>query len=336
LGENNLITFTEFAERKGLLSAEVLKRVNALESNLNRENFKDSAIGMFMAVFEEYPDEDIFTGHKFFHTKVVKPSFTRVDLMEKGLHAFRMVMARHAERLRAPGIEQFDTEGLLVYEDFCSDEHHERIKSEIENNFPNIENKQPVNSFDQIIKYNGLNRLVNGSRLFEICAEAAHRKIRDKAARAHFEHTTYIQRLINEPGNGDIQKVCHSDVFYPCVKYWYFPDAVEEDQGPFLFARNSVELNYERLDFHYTQSVEVVKDTWDRRRNKGHGEGSFRAINDDLDKMGLKLEPVTCKPNTLVIANTSGFHCRGDAKQKHIRSALHGAIRVETPYDTYA
>jgi len=330
-----LITFTEFAERKGLLSAEALKRVDAIESNLNRVNFKDSAIGMFMAAFEEYPDDDIFTGHKFFHTKVVKPSFTRVDLMEKGLHAFRMVMARHAERLRTPGVEQFDTEGILMYENFCSEEDHAQIKSEIEQ-FPLAENKQNFNTYDQLIRRSGLKKLVLGSRLFELCAEAAHRKNKDKAAWDHFEHTTYIQRLVNEPGNGDIQKVCHSDVFYPCVKYWYFPDAVEEDQGPFLFARNSVELNYDRLDFHYTQSVEVVKDTWDRRRNKGHGEGSFRAIGDDLEKMNLKLEPITCKPNTLVIANTSGFHCRGDAKQRHIRSALHGAIRVETPYDTYA
>ena len=332
-----MITFTEFAKKRNLIEdSDVLSRINTMESNLTRENFKDSAIGMFMAIFEEYPDDDIFTGHKFFHTKVVKPSFTRPDFMEKGLHPFRMVMARHAERLRADGIPQFDTEGVIMYEDFCSDEHHKKIKSEIENNFPIMENKQPVNSYDQIIKYDSLNRLVNGSRLFEICANAAHRNADDDAALEHFKLTTYIQRLENIPGPNDIQKVCHSDVFYPCVKYWYFPDAVEEDQGPFLFARNSVELNYDILNFHYRESVEVVNNRWDQRRNKGHGEGSFRAIDNDLEDMNLNLEPITCKPNTLVIANTSGFHCRGDAKQRHIRSAVHGAIRVETPYDTYA
>ena len=332
-----MITFAEFARKRNLIEdLDVLSRINTMESNLNRENFNDVAIGMFMAIFEEYPDDDIFTGHKFFHTKVVKPSFTRPDFMEKGLHPFRMVMARHAERLRAEGIPEFDTEGVIMFEDFCSEELHKKIKSEIESNFPIMENKQPVNNFDQVVKYEGLNQLINGSKLFEICAKAAHRKVEDAAAWDHFKLTTYIQRLENVPGPNDIQKVCHSDVFYPCVKYWYFPDAVEEDQGPFLFARNSVELNYDILNFHYRESVEVVNNRWDQRRNKGHGEGSFRAIDNDLEDMNLNLEPITCKPNTLVIANTSGFHCRGDAKQRHIRSAVHGAIRVETPYDTYA
>lgn len=333
-----MITFTEFAGKKNLIrDKNILKHIELLESSLSKENFKDVSKNMYQFVFDEDPDEDIFTGHKFFHTKVVKPSFTRVDLMEKGLHAFRMVMARHAERLRAPGVDQFDTEGVIMYEDFLPADKAAQAKKEIEM-FPLVENIQPYNNINNISedKTSALHDLLHKSDLFKLCAMAAHRSINDSAAKEHFMKTTYVQRLENVPGNGDIQKVCHSDVFYPCVKYWYFPDAVEEDQGPFLFARNSVELDFDRLDFHYRESVEVVKDTWDRRRNKGHGEGSFRAIDDDLDKMGLKLEPITCKPNTLVIANTSGFHCRGDAKQRHIRSALHGAIRVETPYDTYA
>jgi len=331
-----VITFTEFAAKKNLIKdSNILKHIELLESSLSKENFKDVSKNMYQCVFDEDPDEDIFTGHKFFHTKVVKPSFTRVDLMEKGLHAFRMVMARHAERLRYPGMAEFDTEGVVMYENFLSEEDHAKVKAEIEE-FPISENKQPFNDVNHIMRYDALRKLIHKSDLFKLCAAAAHRSPDDEAAKKHFMHTTYIQRLENVPGNGDIQKVCHSDVFYPCVKYWYFPDAVEADQGPFLFAKNSVELDFDRLDFHYRESVEVVKDTWDRRRNKGHGEGSFRAINDDLDKMGLKLEPITCKSNTLVIANTSGFHCRGDAKQRHIRSALHGAIRVETPYDTYA
>lgn len=333
-----MITFTEFATRKKLITdTNTLKHIDLLENSLTKENFKEVAYSLYQFVFNENPDDDIFTGHKFFHTKVVKPSFTRVDLMERGLHAFRMVMARHAERLRAPGVDQFDTEGVMMYEDFLSDNQAVQVKKEIEM-FPVVENIQPYNNINNISEdvTSALHNLLHRSDLFKLCALAAHRSIDDVAAKEHFMKTTYIQRLENVPGNGDIQKVCHSDVFYPCVKYWYFPDAVKEDQGPFLFARNSVELDFDRLDFHYRESVKVVKDTWDRRRNKGHGEGSFRAIDDDLEKMNLELEPITCKPNTLVIANTSGFHCRGDAKQRHVRSALHGAIRVETPYDTYS
>ena len=332
-----MITFAEFVQRKELPIASLWhSEIQELENNLTKENFLASVTEMYELIFNETPDKDIFTGHKFFHTKVVKPSFTRPELMENGLHPFRMIMARHAERLRAPGISTFDAEGIVQYEDFLPDDLHKQIKEEIEVNFPLTENKQPYNDYVQLIKHDGLNKLVTETDLFKLCVSASHRALDDRAAREHFELTTYIQRLENIPDNGDIQKVCHSDIFYPCIKYWYFPDAVEVDQGPFLFAKNSVELTYDILDFHYRESIEVVNNTWDQRRNKGHGEGSFRAIDNDLENMGLKLEPITCKPNTLVIANTSGFHCRGDASHRHIRSAVHGAIRVETPYDTYA
>ena len=84
-----MITFTEFAKKRNLIEdSDVLSRISTMESNLTRENFKDSAIGMFMVIFEEYPDDDIFTGHKFFHTKVVKPSFTRPDLWKKDYTLF--------------------------------------------------------------------------------------------------------------------------------------------------------------------------------------------------------------------------------------------------------
>lgn len=330
-----MITLAEFLKFKHLIDDDQFQVVLSLEKSLTKHNFMVNAREVYRVIFNEEPDPVVFTGHKFFLTKVVKQPFTRIDLMEKGLHPFRMIFARYAERFRHPGNSQFDTNGIIVYEDFLDDSFHKLIKNEIER-FPLFENIQSANNYDAMKKYNGLYSLINDTELFDYCVNAAHRNVDDVSAQDYFIKTSYVQRLENIPNNGDIQKVCHSDVFYPCVKYWYFPDAVNEDDGPFLFARNSVELTFPILEFHYRESVEVVKDTWDKRRNKGHAEGSFRALDDDLAKMGLKLEPITCKPNTLVIANTSGFHARGDAKHYHIRSALHGAIRVDTPYDTYA
>jgi len=127
--------------------------------------------------------------------------------------------------------------------------------------------------------------------------------------------------------------VCHSDVFYPCLKYWYFPEGVTLEQGPFNFALNSVDLTYEALDYWHEESIKIVTDTWDQRKNKGHAEGSLRAFPEDLERMGYKLTPVVVKPNTLIIGNTSGWHARGDAHVRSVRNAVHGAIRVETPFD---
>ena len=332
-----MITLAEYINKKQLLDDQVrVTEIATLEAQLNRHNFKESAERIYQIMFDETPDPDVFTGHKFFKTKVVKPTFTRVDLMKKGLQAFRMVMVRHAEKIRMPGNPEFDTAGLVKFENFLSEEKASNVLKEIKT-FPLIENIQSSNNINNIDKDKtpAIYDFIFNSDLFKICVQAVHRDINDEAAWDHFTKTTYIQRLENVPGPNDIQKVCHSDVFYPCLKYWYFPEGVTLEQGPFNFALNSVDLTYEALDYWYEESIKIVTDTWDQRKNKGHAEGSLRAFPEDLERMGHKLTPVVVKPNTLIIGNTSGWHARGDAHVRSIRNAVHGAIRVETPFDVY-
>ena len=333
-----MITFTEFAKRKNFIATNTeINELSSLEDSLTAENFLEVSKQMYRVVFKEEPSPDVFTGHKFFLTKVVKEPFTRLDLMEEGLQPFRMVLARHAERLRYPGNDEFDTVGLVKFENFLKPDHARAVIEEIIK-FPLIENIQPSNNIDNITKEKtpAIYDLLFNTDLLDICTKAVHRKPDDEAAKAHFLKTTYIQRLQNNPGMNDIQKVCHSDVFYPCLKYWYFPEGVTLEEGPFNFALNSVQLTYEVLDFWYEESIKIIRGTWDRNRNKGHEEGSLRAFPEDLERMGYKLTPVTVAPNTLIIGNTSGWHARGDAIKPSVRNAVHGAIRVETPYDTYA
>lgn len=333
-----MIKFYEFVEKKGLVTDKgVLDKITALEESISKDTFAQVCNDVYQLVFNESPDPAIFTGHKFFKTKVVMNTFTREDLMRKGLQVYRMIFARHAEKIRLPGNPEFDTTGVVKFENFLNEEHSKQVLEEIKK-FPLIENIQPQNTvLGNVNKEQtpGIYRMIYESDLYNICVQATHRRPEDSAAREHFLRSSYIQRLKNDPGMNDIQKVCHSDVFFPCLKYWYFPEGVTLEQGPFNFALNSVELTYEVLEFWYEESIKIVTDTWDTRRNKGHAEGSLRAFPADLDKMGYKLTPITVPPNTLIIGNTSGWHARGDAKVSSIRNAVHGAIRVESPFDTY-
>lgn len=315
-----------------LLTKAKSNKLQKIEDNLTTENFLKQAQAAYVLIFNEKPDPIVFTGHKFFLTKVVHPLFARVDLMEKGLHIFRIVFARYAHNLRQTGIKDFDSKGIKIYRSFLTKAAHQKVLDEI-SQFPLSENIQPSNNRDVISSHANLEKVLQDGKIFDTCVKAVHRDASDEKAKAHFEKTTYVQRLVNAPQNGDIQKVCHSDVFYPCVKYWYFPEEVTVENGPFMYAKGSTQITDAMLDFFYRESVAVAKDDWDLSRNKGHGEGSFRALPEDLKAMKLKLEPVTVKANSLVIADTSGFHCRGDAVKKHIRNALHGAIRVESAFD---
>jgi len=315
--------------------------VTEIEKSLTKENFLEKATEAYRIIFEEEPHPAVFSGWKFFDTrremaedrygKFDKYPFMDVELMEKGFHIFRMIFARHAGDLRGEGMEGFDNGiGIFKFEDYADNNFLTKVREEIEK-FPNIENLQPVNTVANLKDgdFPNITGLVKKSDIFDRLCTAVRRDPNDKAVQDFYMKTTYVQKVDSAPGNGDIQKVCHSDVFFPCIKYWYFPYDVEPEDGPFTFGEYSIKLTKKILDFHYRESVAVVKGTWDRSRNKGHGEGSFRALDQDLSDMDIELKGQPVKANTLVMANVSGFHCRGEVTRRHVRSAIHGAIRME-------
>jgi hypothetical protein len=307
---------------KNLISGAQCDDVSNIEYFLTKDNFEEQSKLAYKILFDEDPDPIVFTGHKFFLTKNPHPLFSRVDLMEKGLHLFRMIFARHAHNLRGSGIESHDNTGVTVIENFFDDNIAGRLKQFILS-YPMGENIQPFNKIEKVMSKEYDREVFHNvfkEKIFPVCAKAVHREDYQKPAWDHFLSSSYVQRLENKPANGDIQKVCHSDVFYPCLKYWYFPEDVTD--GTFMYAKGSTAMDEKTLDFFLRESIAVAKDTWDRKRNKGHGEGSFRALPQDLVDMDLKLEPITAKANSLVIADTSGFHCRGDVKQTSIRNAF--------------
>ena len=81
------------------------------------------------------------------------------------------------------------------------------------------------------------------------------------------------------------------------------------------------------------KSLRVVEDKYEKWKGKDHMEGSYRASEEELIAMNFELEPITVKANTLVIANVAGFHSRGQVKKEYIRSAIHGSIRIEKPFE---
>lgn len=127
----------------------------------------------------------------------------------------------------------------------------------------------------------------------------------------------YVQSIKNHFARGkhDPQKVLHSDTFHPNVKAWLFVTDVDENNGPFTYVPGSNRLTLARLKWEYARSIAA------RDINDGYSEkGSFRVEDDALDGLGLpQPHGFKVKRNTLVIANTYGFHRRGDALEKSAR-----------------
>lgn len=110
----------------------------------------------------------------------------------------------------------------------------------------------------------------------------------------------------------------HADTFHPTIKAWLFLEDVTVDKGPFTYVPGSQRLTLKRLRWEYGRSVHAA-----RMQDKYSEKGSLRADDTALAEMGLPApKGITAKAGTLVIANTNGFHGRGQAADDASRLEL--------------
>ena len=105
------------------------------------------------------------------------------------------------------------------------------------------------------------------------------------------------------------QNQLHSDIFYTTHKVWFFIEPVKLEDGPLCFVPGTNQLSLKRLIFEYNKSINFKELT----------NYSFRVEPKDRTFFGCVEKALTCPENTLVIADTRGFHRRGDAKEGHTR-----------------
>ena len=251
----------------------------------------------------------------------------------RGLHVFRMIFSYYASVMRSRRSvysNKYHTLGYVQINDFLPNNLHQVACEEIEKVTELSSNKQPFNRppfndgnielykalYDVVLRTTGL---LNSSSAYNL-----------------FYNNTFVQKILNRPNDNDIQKVFHSDIFFPAVKFWYFPSEVTHE-GAFQYVPNSVDLTNEKiLDWHYNQSSKAsLGGEYESWRGDGHKEGSFRISMEEIRYLGLHRQTMKVKSNTLIIANVNGFHRRGDVSVSTYRNAIHGSIRIGQPMDVY-
>lgn len=144
-----------------------------------------------------------------------------------------------------------------------------------------------------------------------------------------FYQQSFRQNLLNAPDDNDDQKVFHTDTFFHCVKFWYFPHAVGEDDGAFWYVPFSPVVTDKLIDWHKARVEDLKNSKAENWRGAGHVEGSFRISEEEIKGIGLSAIPMVVEPDTLVVANVFGFHRRGDVEKPTTRLSIHGSIRPE-------
>jgi hypothetical protein len=226
--------------------------------------------------------------------------------------------------------KKFDEEGIVVIPNFMSD--MTGFVEEIEK-FPIAENKNEHNLLFGEPRPWIQSRADDGSRLYNIVMDCHALPTLEP----QFRENTFIQRLQNSPNNNDVQKVMHMDTFFITVKFWLFPEDVTIDDGPFCYVAKSNILTDKRKDWMRRQWTDIIDGKIDPQRTHGHAEGSLRVFDEELIEMGFdpKATAHPVKANTLVIANTFGFHARGEVSNTVIRQAIHGSIRLSQPFEIF-
>ena len=131
------------------------------------------------------------------------------------------------------------------------------------------------------------------------------------------EPVTYIQSILSHVNDSepDPQTALHADTFHPTVKAWLFLTDVAEDEGPFVYVPGSHRMTPERLAWEKKRSIRA-RDGLDRLSSRG----SLRIQEEELTSLGLPRPQAFAVPaNTLVVADTSGFHARGPSVRPSTR-----------------
>jgi hypothetical protein len=128
----------------------------------------------------------------------------------------------------------------------------------------------------------------------------------------------FIQTILAQrfPGAEDPQVHLHADTFHPTVKAWLFLEDVAIEDGPFTYVPGSHLLTTQRLNWERRKSLDA------RNAERLTARGSFRIDRDELSALDLP-PPASfaVSANTLIVADTFGFHARGVAD--------HASTRVE-------
>ena len=238
-------------------------------------------------------------------------------LNARGLHVGRLRLAhglawqrrsRLAARLSAEHRAAFDRDGFVEVRDFLAPEHFAALRRQVRDWRGPAREMVQGDTITRRIPLDPVT-LAGMPAAETLLGLPAWRDLTRYAGSYDAEPVTYIQTILNKvyPGPPDPQTALHADTFHPSVKAWLFLTDVAPDAGPFVYVPGSHRLTPGRLAWEKRTSMDAAtaNDRLTRR-------GSFRVAEAALSGMGLPAARAFPVPaNTLVVADTFGFHARG-------------------------
>ena len=245
-------------------------------------------------------------------------------LNRAGVQPFRAVSARLIYRIAAAGhagkLDNLLRRGFLILENFLPPEEFTQLRDEAAE-FAELGSPTSVDvdGASRCIRWNlppdepdqfpRLREWTDQTRLIELASAAEQRALRPREGMRVLEHLH-----IGDPSLHDGQTDLHIDAPFNTHKLWLYLDDVTPDHAPFVYVPMSHKLDWVRLRGDYLESI-------------GKNFGSRKVGDEEVLRRGLETVVVTCPRNTLVLANTCGYHGRSVGAPGATRRSLHMMFR---------
>lgn len=264
----------------------------------------------------------LFTGAKSFADNRIlgSPALNRA-----GLHVWRLKSAHALTRWRRARLaravpqhlrEKFDRDGFVILPEVLPPAEFQQLRQALlETEFECRAQQQGDTITRRIPVGPELRRRVPG--LAALLDDRRWRGLMAYVASARTRPFYYVQTISGGivEGAPDPQLQLHSDTFHPSLKAWLFLTDVEDDGRPLTYVAGSHRLSPQRIEWERRKSISVME-SGDRLSQRG----SFRVRADDLGALGLPCPTrFTVPANTLVVADTCGFHARADSHRSTVR-----------------
>lgn len=238
---------------------------------------------------------------------------TFVNLL--GTHLVRVFLSRLAYLIRRVSFEgvkknceeDFVNNGYLVINNFLDHNEYQQIKESCEEIVSSggwdINQQEGATKIELKRLYLGKNG-INLSKLDQIIKNCTHKNdIND--LRLYFQNSCRLEESV--AGTTDNNQYFHRDKYYPQLKFWYFIDDLKYGDGCFEYVKGSNRLSLKKILYEYVFSIKPEK---------------------VYIKKDLAHEKLIPRKNTLVVADTNGFHRRGFFKKGSKRRAIHGVVDI--------
>ena len=273
----------------------------------------------------------VFSSDKNFRNNAILGS-NRLNRM--GLHRWRVAQSHSASAkrraalaplLRPEEVRQFEENGFVVRQNALPAELFRRVVDELETIPRQAWEMRQGHAITRLMPLPGHDDGSAAAAVRRWLIEPEMRALVGYVSGRAGGYNPVIQTIANrpDPTNPDPQNTLHADTYHPTAKFWLFLHDVGPDEGPFSYVAGSHRLTPARLEWEYEQSLLASG-----ANNAHHASGSFRVSEAELDALGygaLVTLPVTA--NTLVVADTFGFHRRTPTDKPTVRTEIHAMLR---------